>query len=55
MTVLKFWNCTISDHEMYFKTLRKLKIVKAPAGFELKTCRSLADALIYCDIYKCKT
>lgn len=34
---------------MYFKNLKKVqKFVKAPAGFKLKNCRSLADAMQSC-------
>lgn len=49
VTLSPFWNVTISDYEMYFKNLKKVqKFVKAPAGFKLKNCRSLADAMQSC-------
>lgn len=46
---MNFSNRLSFDHKLHLKLLRReIKILKSPVGFELMTCRSLADALTYC-------
>lgn len=47
-TDFKFTNFTIFNQKYVLKIFGKVKIIKAPAGFELKTIRFVVNALTHC-------